>query len=69
MHEIAIRCPETLLPVRTGKPSTKTSFFAMSVQAVLEKYPSCGKPHEWNSADAWLIDAEPTADALNGQPS
>lgn len=58
MKEIIIRCPETQIPVRTGKMTTPTSFRAMSVTGALEECAACGKPHQWDSRDAWLIDAE-----------
>lgn len=58
MKLIIIRCPETQIPVRTGKMTTPTSFRAMSVIGTLQECPACGKPHRWDSRDAWLIDPE-----------
>lgn len=58
MNEIAIRCPKTGLPVRTGMLSTTTSFRAMAARMSLDECPACGEAHQWASRDAWLIDAE-----------
>lgn len=58
MKEIAIRCPKTQMPVRTGKLTTSMSFRLMSVSGTVEACPACGQPHHWDSKGAWLIEAE-----------
>ncbi len=58
MRELAIRCPETGLPVRTGTFSTRTSFPAMKVRGTLKECAACGKSHDWKSEEAWLIEPD-----------
>lgn len=60
MKEIAIRCPKTQIPVRTGKLTTSMSFRLMRVSGTVDACPTCGEPHHWDSKGAWLIEAEPS---------
>jgi endogenous inhibitor of DNA gyrase (YacG/DUF329 family) len=54
-YELAIRCPETGLPVQTGEKTAERVLLQSVARRTLARCPACEGSHVWQIREASLI--------------